>query len=321
MSLLPILSPISRFALRLLVVAFVSGNTAFAKNAENSDGRRLEHDFNGDGFADILTLSDAERSGSNTFHSVRVFLTAGSPIPAQGYENNRLVTRLSSQAGAGSRLHLARSGDLIIVTYNEAFGRERWNYQRKFSFVGDEFVLSQVTWQSRDNLNPTDRYECRLLIDQQRALINGKRYEIPSYLIGLTLREVPASSLGSPHELCRNIASGKMQTSLLAFRLFQGYRSRLAKALGSGRQIADVEVHSGDLNNDGLSDAVVSFALTDKNLPAKVYRREAAIYQNNGENLKVIGAFPDTDCQNKVSGITGGKIVTERVTCWLTSPN
>lgn len=283
--------------------------TARARAAE--DGDRLEHDFNGDGFNDLLTL---EETGGR-FLKLNVFLTSGTPQPVLQFANERLVTDFSSLAEAGSRLHLAKSGDLIIVTYNEAVGRERWNYQRKFSFGKDGFALSLLTYRSRDLFKTDDRYDCRIDFATGKGTIDGKQVALAADPTLLTLKDLSDAALGRPFDLCQDTAAGKTAVSFAVHQMFQAYRPNIEKALPPGVILAQVTLHTGDLNSDGLEDAVVSFAQVSAKHPDLVFKREAAIYINDRGTMRIDGALPETSCNTKVTGIAAGKILTEQVSC------
>jgi hypothetical protein len=225
------------------------------------------------------------------------------------------VTAFSRQPGLGSRLHLAKSGDLIIVTYNEAVGRERWNYQRKFRLVKNRFLLSLLTWHSRDLVTPGDRFDCRIDLDAGKALVNGQVAAFTADPELLPLNDLTDQTLGRPHELCRHAADGSIYVPLTVQQMFQAFRPRIEQNLRPGVRLSEIEIHTGDLNGDGLDDAVVSFAQVSRKNPQLVLKREAALYLRTGTRMRVSGAWPETFCGTKITGIAGGQVLTRSVSC------
>jgi len=74
-----------------------------------------------------------------------------------------------------------------------------------------------------------------------------------------------------------------------ALKLFNSYKPTIEK---SNDAIVD-EPHAitGDLNGDGKEDCIISFVMTPKSGGNIIVGRDAAIYINKGNRMKVIGSF------------------------------
>lgn len=71
----------------------------------------------------------------------------------------------------------------------------------------------------------------------------------------------------------------------------------------------------GDLNGDGLVDCILYFVLTPKGGGNAVIDRQAAVYLNTGNSMKVNGAFPKLNYCFGVNKIIDGLIYVDSYEC------
>jgi hypothetical protein len=70
----------------------------------------------------------------------------------------------------------------------------------------------------------------------------------------------------------------------------------------------------GDINNDQLDDAIVSFTLNPCSEGNIIIETQAAVYINNKNILKVVGAFPEVKC-GAISKIEKGFVFVNYFEC------
>ncbi len=111
-------------------------------------------------------------------------------------------------------------------------------------------------------------------------------------------------------------ANAQISPKKQALKLFDEYSSKIEK--NQEMKLIYRRAIVGDLNKDGLNDAIVEFGLGAKE-GMKTIQKEAAIYINKGDKMKVIGEFAPSYCP-KVEAINDG-IVTVKKLATCINPN
>jgi hypothetical protein len=91
----------------------------------------------------------------------------------------------------------------------------------------------------------------------------------------------------------------------VAVRKFEAYSPKIVNSKDAA--IGASEAFTGDLNSDGMTDAVVFFVLTPKEGGNMVLGQGLAVYINQGNDMKVVAGF-EPDYSFRVEGINEGKL-------------
>src|SRR5690242_3003736 len=74
-----------------------------------------------------------------------------------------------------------------------------------------------------------------------------------------------------------------------ALKLFNAYKPTIERS--NDAIVDEPVVITGDLNGDGKKDCIIFFVMTPKSGGNIIVGRDAAIYINKGNKMKVIGSF------------------------------
>lgn len=98
-----------------------------------------------------------------------------------------------------------------------------------------------------------------------------------------------------------------------SLRLFEKYKPTIEKANNAIAQ--PPTVITGDLNSDGLTDCLLFFVLTPKEGGNAVLDRQTAVYINNGQSMKIGGAFPQVNFCYVPTKIEAGIVYADEYIC------
>lgn len=98
-----------------------------------------------------------------------------------------------------------------------------------------------------------------------------------------------------------------------ALRLFNEYKPKIEET--NDAIVDDPKIFVGDLNEDGLPDCVIAFAMTPKNGGNGIVGSDNVIYLNTGKGMKVTGAFPHFRRCYFIDSIEKGVIYIEYYKC------
>ncbi len=109
-------------------------------------------------------------------------------------------------------------------------------------------------------------------------------------------------------------AKGFQKPGDMALALFNAYVPKIEKT-NPGQIVDGVQAVSGDIDGDGLDDAIVSFVLLEKAGGNAVVGGGKAIYLQKHGGMKVVGQFPEEPCGMRVDKIIDGKIKVQGFEC------
>ncbi len=102
-------------------------------------------------------------------------------------------------------------------------------------------------------------------------------------------------------------------TAAEALRLFNQYKPTIEAS--NDARVDDPQVLTGDLNADGVADAIVFFAMTPADGGNAIVGRDAAVYLRGPSGLKVVGSFPAVDACWAPDAIRGSVVYATLYEC------
>jgi hypothetical protein len=144
--------------------------------------------WNGDGSADRAVLiahkPDPEED-ELVFSELYLFLSDAE------HESMPLALHKKNPAWSGDlggtlpHLEIDRHGNLVIVSQNDAIGRDRWQQWLTIAYKDGEFVVAGFHYEATDSLRPKYRLQCNVDLFAGSGIKNGKQLKVRKQTIAL----------------------------------------------------------------------------------------------------------------------------------------
>ncbi|SIP97737.1 hypothetical protein SAMN05880582_101242 [Rhizobium sp. RU20A] len=142
-------------------------------------------DFDKDGTNDLVLLVAPAQDKADEDHGVYLFLTGETGKLTLKEIVPNLVWGAYDLFGQNASLEAMANGSFVIVSHNDAIGRDRWEQRLTIAYRNNEFAVAGYTYTGYDTLNPDAAQSCDINMLTGKGKANDKPVAITGKLIYL----------------------------------------------------------------------------------------------------------------------------------------